>query len=314
MSTKKNVVLLDRVTLGDGVSLEAFQQLSLPLEIYDQSQPEDIVERCRDAVAIFTNKVVIDESTLSSLPNLRYIGVMATGTNNIDLAACDLRGIKVQNVESYSTASVAQHTMALILSLAGSVPAYIQDATNGSWEKSDRFCLLNHPIMELEGKTLLIVGYGDLGKATARLAEAFGMNVLKAKVPGSPTTSEDRLELDEGLKQSDVVSLHCPLSESTANLMDQRRLSLMKSGAILINTARGGLVDESALVSALEAGRLGGAGFDVLTEEPPRHGNILLSTSLPNLMVTPHCAWGSLESRQRLVNFAAEHYIRFLQE
>lgn len=313
MTTKKNVVLLDRATLGDGVSLEAFHQLPVPLVIYDQSEPEDVIERCRDAVAIFTNKVVIDESTLSSLPNLRYIGVLATGTNNIDLAACDLRGIKVQNVERYSTASVAQHAMTLILSLAGSVPAYSRDAVNGTWAESDRFCLLNHPIMELGGKNLLIVGYGDLGKATARLAGAFGMNVLKARVPGSPTTSIDRIELDEGLKQSDVVSLHCPLSESTANLLDQKRLSLMKPGAILINTARGGLVDESALVSALEAGRLGGAGFDVLSEEPPGNGNILLNKSLPNLIVTPHCAWGSLESRQRLVNLAAQHYARFFQ-
>ncbi|WP_252178181.1 D-2-hydroxyacid dehydrogenase [Endozoicomonas sp. 4G] len=313
MSAKNNAVILDRATLGDGVSLEAFHQFPVPLEIYDHSQPGDVVERCRDAVAIFTNKVVIDESMLSSLPNLRYIGVLATGINNIDLAACDRRGIQVRNVERYSTASVAQHTMALILALAGSVPAYARDAVNGAWAESDNFCLLNHPIMELAGKTLLIVGYGDLGRSTARLAEAFGMNVLKAKVPGSGTTAEDRIELDEGLKKSDVVSLHCPLSESTANLIDQRRLALMKPTAILINTSRGGLVDESALVSALEAGRLGGAGFDVLTEEPPRHGNILLRKSLPNLIVTPHCAWGSLESRQRLVDLAAQHYAHFLR-
>ncbi|MGI9281550.1 MAG: D-2-hydroxyacid dehydrogenase [Endozoicomonas sp.] len=313
MSKTKNVVLLDRATLGAEVSLEAFHHLPIPLEMYEQSRSEEVVDRCRNAVAIFTNKVVIDEAMLSSLPDLRYIGVLATGTNNIDLAACDLRGIRVQNVERYSTASVAQHAMAMILSLAGSVPAYSRDAVNGTWADSDMFCLLNHPIMELEGKTLLIVGYGDLGKATARLAEAFGMNVLKAKVPGSGTGAEDRVELDEGLKKSDVVSLHCPLGENTTNLIDQRRLSLMKPSAILINTSRGGLVDESALISALESGQLGGAGFDVLTEEPPRNGNVLLKKSQLNLIVTPHCAWGSQESRQRLVNLAAQHYERFLE-
>ncbi|KEQ18214.1 D-2-hydroxyacid dehydrogenase [Endozoicomonas numazuensis] len=313
MSKTNKAVLLDAATLGDDVSLAAFQQLPLSLEVFDTSEPENVVERCRDAVAIFTNKVVIDESMLSSLPNLHYIGVLATGTNNIDLAACELRGIRVQNIERYSTASVAQHAMALILSLAGSIPAYSRDVENGTWGKSNSFCLLNHPIIELEGKTLLVIGFGDLGKATARLAEAFGMTVLKAAVPGSGTKGNDRVELDKGLKQADVVSLHCPLNESTANLLDQNRLSLMKSTAILINTSRGGLVDECALAKALESGRLGGAGFDVLTEEPPVNGNILLRTSLPNLIVTPHCAWGSLESRQRLINLAAQHYECFLE-
>ncbi|WP_062263840.1 D-2-hydroxyacid dehydrogenase [Endozoicomonas arenosclerae] len=314
MSTTKNAVLLDQGTLGAGVSLEAFHHLSVPLETYEQSGSEDVVDRCRDAVAIFTNKVVIDEAALSSLPNLRYIGVLATGTNNIDLAACDIHGIRVQNVERYSTASVAQHAMALILSLAGYLPAYSRDAANGTWAASDMFCLLDHPIIELEGKTLLIVGYGDLGKATARLAEAFGMKIMKARVPGSGSGAEDRIELDEGLKEADVVSLHCPLIESTCNLIDQRRLSLMKDSAILINTSRGGLVDEMALLTALESGQLGAAGFDVLTEEPPVNGNPLLQQkSLPNLIVTPHCAWGSLESRQRLVNLAAQHFEQFLE-
>nr|WP_228550528.1 D-2-hydroxyacid dehydrogenase [Endozoicomonas sp. OPT23] len=292
--------------------MKAFEDLPVSLEVYEITFPADVAERVKGAAAIFTNKVVLGRELLEANPQLRYIGVLATGMNNIDLAACSELGIKVQNVERYSTSSVAQHSMALILSLANAMPANSANTSNGQWAKSDMFCLLNNPMMELAGRKLLIIGYGDLGKATAKLAEAFGMEILKAKIPGSISSASDRVDLEKGLAEADIVSLHCPLTERTQNLINTERLALMKPTALLINTARGGLVDEQALVEVLKAGKLGGAGFDVLTEEPPVNGNILLENPMPNLIVTPHCAWGSLESRQRLVNQAVESYQHFL--
>lgn len=309
--TMMKAVLLDRNTLGEDVTLEALEALPLELTVYDSTSPDQVTDRIQGADIVLVNKVVLDRSVLKAAPSVRYIGVLATGMNNVDLDCCAERGIEVRNVERYGTDSVAQHAMALILSLANSIPAYSRDAENGTWGQSNMFCLLNHPVMELKGKTLLVVGYGDLGAALARLAEAFGMKVLKARVPGSQTAN-DRVDLDEGLKKADVVSLHCPLNEHTRNLLDRQRLSFMKPSALLINTARGGLVDEQALVSALKSGALGGAGFDVLTEEPPKRGNVLLEQSLPNLIVTPHCAWGSREARQKLLQIASDHLAGFI--
>ena len=309
---KLNAVMIDSATLGEGITLEPFHRLPLDLVIHEGTPPESVSERIRDAQILFCNKVVISREHLAGAPNLKYIGVLATGMNNIDRQAAAELGIEVRNVERYGTTSVAQHTMAMMLSLANSLPAYSRNAVNGTWAGSDMFCLLDHPLLELKGKTLLVIGYGGLGREVTRLAEAFGMRVLKARVPGSSSTA-GRVDLDEGLAQADVVSLHCPLTEQTSNLLDAKRLSLMKPSALLINTARGGLVNEQALVEALAAGKLGGAGFDVLTEEPPRNGNVLLEAGLPNLIVTPHCAWGSQEARQRLINLAAENLADFLE-
>ena len=313
MAKVTEAVILDAATLGDDVSLAAFEQLPLSLTVYDKTAPDQIADRISGVQAVFTNKVVLNRELLAANPELKYIGVLATGMNNVDLVACKELGITVQNVERYSTSAVAQHSLALMLSLANRIPANSANTLNGQWSSSDMFCLLDNPMMELSGRKLLIIGYGDLGQATARLAEAFGMEILKARIPGSGSISDDRIELNKGLALADVVSLHCPLTELTANLINAERLALMKPEALLINTARGGLVDEQALASALKAGKLAGAGFDVLTEEPPVSGNVLLNSSMPNLIVTPHCAWGSVESRQRLVNSAAEYLRIYMQ-
>ncbi|MGI9276842.1 MAG: D-2-hydroxyacid dehydrogenase [Endozoicomonas sp.] len=312
---KLNAVILDSATLGDDVTLEPFDCLPLNLEIHEKTGPVEVAGRIAEAEILICNKVVITREHMAGAPRLKYIGVLATGMNNIDRQAAVEFGIEVRNVERYGTASVAQHTMAMMLTLANSLPAYSRDATNGTWAGSDMFCLLDHPLMELNGKTLLVIGYGDLGKEVARMAEAFGMKILKARVPGS-SSMKDRVDLEEGLAQADVVSLHCPLTEQTSNLLDARRLSLMKPSALLVNTARGGLVNEQALVDALLSGKLGGAGFDVLTGEPPRNGNVLIDAvkehKLPNLIITPHCAWGTQEARQRLVNLAMENLADFI--
>ncbi len=314
MAKVMQAVILDAGTLGNDVSLVSFEQLPLSLTVYDQTSPDQLAVRIADVQVVFTNKVVIGRELLKASPELQYIGVLATGMNNIDLTVCEEQGIKVQNVERYSTSSVAQHSMALMLSLANKIPANSANTLNGQWANSDMFCLLDHPMMELAGRKLLIVGYGDLGKATAKLAEAFGMEILKARIPGSESCSSDRIDLDEGLAQADIVSLHCPLTELTHGLLSAERLALMKPTALLINTARGGLVDEEALVTALTAGTLSGAGFDVLTEEPPLNGNVLLENPMPNLIVTPHCAWASVESRQRMINKAVTCFNQWLAE
>ncbi len=306
-------VILDWATLGLGVDISPLTDIELEWAVYDMSAPEEVAERIQDAAVVLSNKVVITLAHMEALPTLRYIGVMATGMNNVDLEAARQLGITVTNVTGYGTASVAQHAFSLMLSLATSQPRYARASQDGTWAASPMFCLLDYPIMELHGRKLLIIGYGELGQAVARLAEAFGMDVMVAAIPGSPTHATDRIALDEGLAQADVVSLHCPLTEQTRHLIDSRRLSLMQPHALLINTARGGLVDEDALVAALKQGRLGGAGFDVLSEEPPVNGNVLLDSNIPNLIVTPHCAWASKSARQRLVNMAANNLQMFLK-
>ena len=313
MTQPLNAVVLDGNTLGT-LSLEPLKALPVDLTVYDLTTPEQLSERIAEADIVLTNKVVLNADTLSAAKRLKYIGVLATGMNNVDLSAAADRGITVRNVAGYSTAGVAQHTMALMLSLAQSLPAYHNDVMKGSWLRSDMFCRLDHPIMELTSKTLLIVGFGALGQATAKLAEAFGMNVLKARVPGSSSQDDDRIDLDEGLKIADVVSLHCPLTDSTHNLIDAHRLSLMKPTALLINTARGGIVNEQALANALQSHQIAGAGFDVLTTEPPKDGNPLLTIDTPNFILTPHCAWASPESIERLLSIASEHLREFIDQ
>ena len=305
-------VILDWATLGPGVDISPLTDIDLEWSVYDMTTPEEVAERIQDAAVVLSNKVVITREHMATFPALRYIGVMATGMNNVDLEAAGQRGVKVTNVTGYGTASVAQHAFSLILSLATSQQRYAQASRDGTWSASPMFCLLNYPIMELHGRKLLIIGYGELGQAVARLAEAFSMDVMVAAVPGSPTHAKDRIALDEGLAQADVVSLHCPLTEQTRHLIDSRRLSLMQPHALLINTARGDLVEEKALVAALKQGKLGGAGFDVLSEEPPVNGNVLLDGDVPNLIVTPHCAWASKSARQKLVNMAAANVVTFL--
>jgi glycerate dehydrogenase len=255
---------------------------------------------------VVTNKVVLDRALLASAPRLRLVCVAATGTNNVDLATARELGIAVTNVTGYATASVVQHVFAVMLAHAARLFEYRQSVGEGAWARSDQFCLLDHPIRELAGRTLGIVGYGALGQAVAKIAEAFGMRLLIAERPSGPH-EPGRTPLAELLAHSDVVSLHVPLAENTRNLIGAAELARMRPDALLINTARGGIVDEAALAKALRAGRLGGAAVDVLSIEPPRLGNPLLAPDIPNLIVTPHIAWASREARQRLIDEVAEN-------
>lgn len=258
-----------------------------------------------------TNKVALDRAVLTSAPSLRLICIAATGTNHVDLNAAREQGIAVANVVRYATPAVVQHVFALILALTTRLPEYQRAVASGTWQQQERFCLMDYPIRELAGRTLGILGYGELGQAVARVAEAFGMQVLVAQRPGGKAR-EGRVALDQLLPQVDVLSLHCPLTDTTRGLIGARELELMRHDALLINTARGGIVDESALAEALRRGTIGGAGVDVLSTEPPREGNPLLPPDIPNLIVTPHIAWASREARQRVVEEIATNIEAFM--
>ena len=300
-------VFLDRESLDrDDLKMAALEGAVDSFVSHQRTSPEQVAERLADADIAVVNKVVLDRAVVQRLPDLKLICVAATGVNNVDVDACREAGIAVANCRGYGTDSVAQHTIGLMLSLATRMFAYHRAAMRGDWGRSAQFCLLDYPIVELAGRTLGLVGLGTLGGRVAELARALGMEVLVAQRPGG-APEPDRVPLDELLPQVDVLSLHCPLTDATRGLIGARELAAMQPHAFVINTARGGLVDEQALAEALRAGRLGGAGFDVLTAEPPREGNVLLDDSIPNLIVTPHSAWGSREARQRIVEQLTEN-------
>ena len=294
-------VLLDRDSLDAGdLDLSALERCFSHWQSYPATRPEQLAERIAGAEVVISNKVHLDGTVLRQARQLRLVCVAATGTNNVDLEAAHERGIRVCNVLAYATPSVVEHVFTQLLALVRHSREYEARMRQRDWQRAAHFCLLEPPLHELAGKTLGIVGYGELGKGVARVAQAFGMKILLAQRPGgAPQTG--RMPLMELLPQVDVLSLHCPLTEQTRNLIGAAQLAVMKPGAILINTARGGMVDEPALLRALAKGRLGGAAIDVLGEEPPRDGNPLLEAGLPNLIVTPHIAWASVEARQRLV-------------
>lgn len=294
-------VCLDFASLRPAdLDLSALEALPLTLIRHDHTAPAETAARLAGARIAITNKVVIDAAVMEACPDLRGIAVTATGTNNIDLGAAAARGIRVANVQGYGTAAVAQHTFALILALANRLPEATRDARDGRWSASATFCLMDYPVLDLAGATLGIVGYGELGQAVARIAGAFGMRVLVAEGQGGPVPGH--LPLAQVLAAADVVSLHTLLTPATDRLINAARLAQMKRGALLVNTARGGLVDEAALLAALRSGHLGGAGLDVLSVEPPPADHPLLAARLPNLLVTPHCAWVSRGARQRLLD------------
>ncbi len=253
-----------------------------------------------------SNKIALNAETLAACPELKLILVTATGTNNVDLVAARAHGVTVSNCQGYGTPSVAQHTIMLLLNLVTRLNDYQRDVQAGLWQQAKQFCLLDHPIVELEGKTLGLLGHGELGGAVARLAEAFGMRVILGAIPGRPARA-DRVPLDELLAQVDALTLHCPLNEHTRDFIGARELALLKPGAFIVNTARGGLINEQALADALRSGHLGGAATDVLSVEPPVNGNPLLAGDIPRLIVTPHNAWGSREARQRIVGQLIEN-------
>jgi glycerate dehydrogenase len=280
--------------------------------LHPSTAPDEVAERIATAEVVVSNKVVLDEALLAGAPRLKLIAIAATGSNNVDLAAAERLGIRVCNIRRYATPSVVQHVFALLLALVRNLPHYQQAAVDGHWQQSEQFCLLDYPIRELGGLRLGIVGYGELGRAVAEVAgKAFGMQLLIAQRPDGPS-QQGRLPLQELLPQVDVLSLHCPLSAQTRNLIGVKELALMKPDALLINTARGGIVDEHALAEALRAGRLGGAGIDVLETEPPVADSPLLADDIPNLIVTPHVAWASREARQRLADQLAENIRAFI--
>ncbi len=301
------------------LDLEALTSMFTQLTLFPSTQNNQRLERISDAQVVITNKIPIDKKLMDSAKSLKLILVAATGANNIDLEAAQQAGIAVANVTGYSAPSVAQHSFALILSLSTHLIEYTNDVQAGVWGKNHFFCLLHHPISELNGKNLVIVGYGEIGKAVAQVAEGFGMNVLIADSlgPAKPSNHQDkyeRLPLEQLFPVADVLTLHCPLTPQTENVIAAQQLAAMKPSALLINTARGGLVHEGDLLEALQSRTIGGAGIDVLTTEPPEQGNVLLNTGLPNLIVTPHCAWGSLEARQRLVDEMVLNLKAFIQD
>ena len=306
MADRPRIVVLDSFAADQGDETLWNDLAALgELVVFPRTDEDAVVERSRGALAALTNKVPLRAPDLAALPELRYVGVMATGTNMIDLDGARAAGIAVTNVPGYATEPVAQLVFALLLQLWNDVAGHAAAVKAGRWATSPDFCFFLQPLTELAGKTLATVGAGAIGGAVARIAEAFGMRVIRAAVPGSPPRQgSPRTPLTEALPLADVVSLHCPLTESTRGMVDAAFLGAMKPGAILINTARGPLVDEAALLAALASGRLGGAGLDVLGEEPPPADHPLCDARAPwagRVVVTPHIAWGAIESRRRMV-------------
>ncbi len=298
-------VILDLESLED-LSLDPIRAVVESLDVHMATSAEQVAERIAGYDLVITNKVKLDKATLSGAPELKLICVVATGTNNIDLTAASELGIQVSNCVAYGVDSVVQHVFSLMLALHTNVIQYDRAVKAGDWAQASQFCMLSYPIRELAGKTLGIVGYGNLGRGVARIAEAFGMTVVIAQRPGGEP-QEGRLPMDQLLATVDVLSLHCPLTAETQDLIDEAAIAKMKPGSFLINAARGGIVNEQALAEALRSGHLAGAATDVLTEEPPRSGNVLISDDIPNLIITPHSAWGSREARQRIIDQTVEN-------
>ena len=269
---------------------------------YQSTGADQIVTRLKDASIAITNKVALRRVTLEQLPGLRMIAVAATGTDNVDIEYCRERGIVVSNIRNYSVHTVPEHVFMLMLALRRNLLAFRADVLNGEWQKSAQFCLFTHPVQDLFGSTLGIVGNGAIGKSVAQIAAAFGMKVLIAEHKGASEVRAGYTAFDKVLSESDVITLHLPLKEQTRHLISAAEFARMKPDAILINTARGGLVDEAALLEALRSGRIGGAGFDVLGKEPPAQGHALLELDLPNFILTPHIAWSGRGAIQALAD------------
>ena len=305
-------VFLDYESLDkNDLDFSALREVFTDLELYPSTLATQVLERVRHTDVVITNKVVLDAETLKQCVSLKLILISATGTNNVDLAQAKAQGITVCNCQGYGTSAVAQHTLMLMLTLATSVIQYDHAVKQGEWNKSPIFCLLDFPIVELAGKTLGILGYGELGQAVAKLAEAFGMEIIVGALPNRST--ENRVALSELLPQVDFLSLHCPLTEETRDLIDSKAFEKMKPSAFLINCARGGIVNEHDLATALRTGKIAGAATDVLSVEPPKEGNVLLANNIPNLIITPHSAWGSVDARQRIVQQLTENASAFQQ-
>lgn len=308
------IVILDGYTLNPGdLSWEPLKELG-EVTVYERTAPKDVCKRTEGAEVVFTNKVVLDEAVLEKLPSLKYIGVLATGYNVVDVAAAARKGIVVTNIPAYSTSSVAQMAFAHILNIVQRVGYYAQEVSNGKWSRQADFSFWDAPLHELDGKKIGIIGFGNTGRATARIAVGFGLDVYVYTSKSAmelPADVHKCPSMDELFRKCDIVSLHCPLTETTRELVDARKLELMKPSAILINTGRGGLVNEQDLADALNSGKIAAAGLDVLSSEPPRADNPLLKAR--NCFITPHQAWATKEARVRLMQLAVNNLKAFLE-
>ena len=304
-----HIVVLDRDTL---VNRPFDFDFPHTLSSYGTTEAHETLERIRGADIVITNKVVISAQAFAENPQLKLVAVTATGVNNVDVEAAKQNGTAVCNIRAYGNESVAEHAFMMMITLMRNLPAYQRDVAAGLWENSPFFCHLGAPMRDLNGKTLAIFGRGNIGKTLATYAQAFKMNVVFAEHKHAQSVRNGYVSFDEAIRSADVVSLNCPLTPQTANMIGEAELQQMKPGAILINCGRGGLVDEAALVAALKYGQIGGAGFDVLTQEPPRDGNPLLKARLPNLIVTPHIAWASQEAANRLFDILLDNINRFV--
>jgi glycerate dehydrogenase len=310
MSKRPIAAFLDFATMGPNVSTASLDAL-VDTQYFDYSRAEELPERLAAAEIAIVNKVKLDRKTIGAAPRLRLIALTATGTDNVDCKAAEERGIAVANARDYASSAVAQHVFALVLALTNHVARYDALARAGAWRNSPSFALFDYPIHELAGRKLGVVGFGALGRAVALLGRCFGMDVMvSTRVRDEP--QEARVPFTTILRTADVVSLHCPLTRETHHMIGARELKLMKPGALLINTARGGLIDGAALAAALKAGTIGGAGIDVLPVEPPGADEPLLAADTPNLLVTPHVAWAANEARQRALEQVAENVKAFL--
>ena len=304
-----HIVVLDRDTL---VNRPFDFDFPHTLSSYGTTEAHETLERIRGADIVITNKVVISAQAFAENPQLKLVAVTATGVNNVDVGAAKQNGTAVCNIRAYGNESVAEHAFMMMITLMRNLPAYQRDVAAGLWENSPFFCHLGAPMRDLNGKTLAIFGRGNIGKTLATYAQAFKMNVVFAEHKNAQNVRDGYVSFDEAIRSADVVSLNCPLTPQTANMIGEAELQQMKPGAILINCGRGGLVDEAALVAALKYGQIGGAGFDVLTQEPPRDDNPLLKARLPNLIVTPHIAWASQEAANRLFDILLDNINRFV--
>ncbi|PSU94485.1 glycerate dehydrogenase [Photobacterium kishitanii] len=309
----ETIVFLDHGTIPAHISLPR-PTFCHQWHQYDTTTPAQIIERLQHATIVITNKVVLDSHILAQLPQLKFIAIAATGTNNVDLNYCRAHNIAVANIRGYATRSVPEHVIAMIFALKRNLAGYQQDIANGEWQRQQQFCFFTHSITDVAGSTLGIIGNGSLGKAVAALARAIGIEILFAEHPGANQCRDGYHPFEQVLREADIISLHCPLTSATNNMIAAPQFELMKPNAIIINTGRGGLINEQALIDALLSQQIAGAGIDVFTQEPAPMSNPLIAHShLPNLILTPHVAWGSDSAIQALVNQLIDNINSFHQ-
>ena len=306
-------VLLDWDTMGPGLDVTELRELLPDLEIYGDTTPQQTIGRVRGAAVVLGNKVGLRRKVFEACPEMRFIGLTATGTDNVDVDAAREYGVAVANIRAYCTQSVVEHVFACLLNLTHALGRYSKDVRAGAWSNAENFCLMTHPIRELSAMTLGLVGYGELARGVERIGRAFNMEVIISSRPGSEEIPAGRVSFAELLERADVISLHCPLNDVTRGLFGAEQFRMMKESAILVNTARGGLVDSAALADALRNGEIAAAVIDVLPQEPPVKGDPLLDYEGDNLIVTPHIAWGTLQARQNAIDELTANVRAFME-